>query len=340
MDDFNLKSYQDQLRKINTSDLVVIVVDEKHELLKPNESPYYFCKTKFIEKNLNTQEVQIQQIKKSLDDEKHERTNYTHHNLALNIYAKLGGMAWTIQPKEPKNELVIGIGATTDKEGQPILGLASVFRGDGKYLFGEISSVTNMKDYPVSLEKILTKSIQIAIDDEILDIERPFHLMFHVYKEVGQNNEIKALIKTVKKFSKYNFKYTFVHIGDGHNYRFFTYEERNNKKEFDLKRGFGQNKRGTFIKINDRMGFLGLQPSNSIFHKIAIDKRSTYFNLSYVVKQVYQFAELSHTSYNKQGRPVTIKYPQLMAKFAEKFNEVNGFYLTEISMPDNSLWFI
>lgn len=340
MEDLNLKSYQKELRVINDTDLVIIVVDKSHELLLPNISPYYFCKTKFIEKNINTQEVQIQQIKKFLADKKNGTANYTHHNFALNIYAKLGGMAWTIKPNEPKNELVIGIGATTDKKGQPILGLASVFRGDGKYLFGEVSSITDMENYPTSLEKILTKSIQTAIDDEILDIDKPFHLMFHVFKEVGKNNEIKALIRTVKKFSKYQFKYTFVHIGSGHNYRFFTYSESNQVLNFDLKGNFGQNKRGTFIKINEKMGFLGLQPLNSVFHKISIDKRSTYFNLNYVAKQVYQFAELSHTSYNKQGTPVTIKYPQLMAKFAEKFNEVNGFYLTEISMPDNSLWFI
>jgi hypothetical protein len=337
---FSIDAYQKVFNQIKDVDLVIVVVSEEHETLPPNQSPYYFCKSEFMKRGINTQEVQIQQIRKFLADKKNGKANYTHHNFALNIYAKLGGMAWTIKPDKPKNELVIGIGATTDKKGQPILGLASIFRGDGKYLFGEISSITDMENYPTSLEKILTKSIQTAIDDEILDVNKPFHLMFHVFKEVGKNNEIKALIRTVKKFSKYRFKYTFVHIGNGHNYRFFTYSEINQRIKFNLKKGLGQNERGTFIKINDTMGFLGLQPLNSVFHKITIDERSTYFNLPYVVRQIYQFAELSHTSYNKQGRPVTIKYPQLMAKFAEKFKEVNGFYLTEISMPDNSLWFI
>lgn len=49
---------------------------------------------------------------------------------------------------------------------------------------------------------------------------------------------------------------------------------------------------------------------------------------------------MSHTSYNMQGTPITIKYPNLMASFVEKFNEGKLIYLDEIAMPDHSLWFI
>jgi len=63
-------------------------------------------------------------------------------------------------------------------------------------------------------------------------------------------------------------------------------------------------------------------------------------DLEYIAEQVYQFAEMSHTSYNKQGTPITIKYPHLMAGFVEKFNEGKLMYLEEVAMPDQSLWFI
>jgi hypothetical protein len=83
-----------------------------------------------------------------------------------------------------------------------------------------------------------------------------------------------------------------------------------------------------------------LKSSNSVFVKVDVHKQSSFVDLEYVVNQIYQFAEISHTSYNKSGKPVTIKYPNLMAYFAEKLKELNGFYLDEIEMPDNSLWFI
>lgn len=340
LDNFSLESYQDVLNDIEQVDLVVIVITENHESLLPNNSPYYFCKAEFIKRGINTQEVQIQQIEKFLSDKRANITNYTDHNIALNIYAKLGGMAWTVKPNEPKNELIIGIGATTNKEGQPILGLTSVFRGDGKYLFGKVSSVTGMQNYREKLEEILTQVIQNNIDNETLEKDKPVHLIFHIFKSAGKDNEIKALENVVAKFTDYSFEYSYIHIGEGHNYRFFTFEENNGTAKFEVKRGLGQNQRGTFLKINDRLGFLSLRPNSSTFMKIEIDERSNFFDLEYIANQVYQFAEMSHTSYNKSGKPVTIKYPNLMADFAIKFTEIDGFYPKEIKVPDNSLWFI
>lgn len=340
IDDFSLSSYKKILASVKSSEIVIVVVDESHEALTPNNSPYYFCKSEFIKRGITTQEVQIQQIEKFLSDKKSQIINYTDHNIALNIYAKLGGMGWTIKPNLPKNELVIGIGATTDKEGQPILGLTSVFRGDGKYLLGKVFSVTGMKDYRENLQKIVSSTIDKGIEDGIIETDKPISLIFHIFKPAGEDNEIKALQNVIANYPKYDFEYSFVHIGDGHNYRFFTFDEVNNKPKFEIKGGFGQNQRGTFIKINDRFGFLGLRSNSAVFLRIGIDKRSNCFDLEYIANQVYQFAEMSHTSYNKSGKPVTIKYPSLMAGFAEKFSEIIGFYPEEIGVPDNSLWFI
>lgn len=340
IDDFSLKSYQKTLNKIESVDLVLVVIDESHKLLNTNESPYYFCKSEFIKRGINTQEVQIQQIKKFLLDKKSGIVNYTDHNIALNIYAKLGGMAWTIKPNNTKNELVIGIGATIDKKGQPILGLTSVFRGDGKYLLGKVASVTSMENYQTFLEKSITEIISQNIANGVLDKKQDFLLIFHIFKPAGKDNEIKALKNIISKFVDYRFNYTFVHIGDGHNYCFFSYEHTSSQFVFKKKNDLGLNDRGTFVKIHNKQGFLGLNPTSSKFLKIDIHKDSTFVDLEYIATQIYEFAELSHTSYNKSGKPVTIKYANLMAYFAEKLKEIPGFYLEEIEMSDNSLWFI
>lgn len=340
IDDFELKSYQKILSSVREADVVIVVVDEAHEVLDVDKSPYYFCKSKFIERGICTQELQIQQIDKFLADKKTKITNYTDHNLALNIYAKLGGIGWTIKPNTPKNELIIGIGATTDDLGQPILGIANIFRGDGKYLFGSANAVSGMDDYMRYLEESLTNTIVDYINNGILETNKTFYLIFHLYKSAGKENEIKALGNIVKKFSAYDFEYAFIHIGDGHNYRFFHFELNENIEKFEEKKGLGQNKRGSFIIINEELGFLGLSKDSSTFLKMEIDYRSSFIDIDYIAKQVYQFTEMSHTSYNKSSRPVTIKYPNLMAFFAEKLKEVNGHYLDEISMPNNSLWFI
>ncbi|MCG2785888.1 MAG: hypothetical protein L6461_12355 [Anaerolineae bacterium] len=260
--------------------------------------------------------------------------------MALNIYAKLGGMAWTIKPTQQKNELVIGIGATTDKDGQPILGLTAIFKGDGKYLLGKASSVTNMVDYRDKLEQIISSTVESSLKDGTLDVDKTFYLIFHIFKPAGKDNEIEALKQVIRRFSMYSFKYAFVHIGENHNYRFFTCEENDQGPQSTSKSVLSQNLRGTYIKINPSRGFLGLRPKSSAFFKIDIHKQSSFLDLEYIAEQVYQFTEMSHTSYNQQGTPITIKYPNLMARFVEKFNEGELMYLEEVTMPDYSLWFI
>ncbi|NUM42585.1 MAG: hypothetical protein HUU45_13245 [Leptospiraceae bacterium] len=339
IDSFALKDYQKVLSSIKNTDLVIVVVEQAHKALIPRESPYYFCKAEFIKRGINTQEVQIQQMQQFLMDKKSQVSNYTDHNIALNIYAKLGGMAWTIKPYQQKNELVIGIGATTNKDGQPILGLTSIFRGDGKYLLGKTSSVTNMVDYREKLEEVISTTIENSITDGILNTDKPIYLIFHIFKPAGKDNEIEALDRVIKRFSKYSFKYAFVHIGENHNYRFFTYEE-NAPPSLTSRNVLSQNKRGTLIKVTPTRGFLGLRSKSSTFFKIDIHRKSNFVDLEYIAEQIYQFAEMSHTSYNKQGTPITIKYPRLMAGFVEKFKEGDLIYLEEVTMPDHSLWFI
>lgn len=331
IDNFDLKSYQKIIAQVKDTNLVVVLVSEIQESLHPNQSPYFFCKLKFMERGLNVQQMQIEKISTYLNDKANNITNYNVDNLALNIYAKLGGLAWTMKPKEPKNELVIGVGATTDKEGQPILGIASIFRGDGKYLFGKMTSITSMENYEEYLESLLIENINQYIEDGILETDEVFQLTFHLYKPAGKKNEIKALKKVIDNFKNYDFKYSFVHIGLGHNYRFFPF-----------KTNFIQNNniRGTFIKINNHLGFVSLSSDSSTFCKVEIDTRSNHVNLEETVIQVYQFAELSHTNYRQSSRPITIKYPNLMVGFAEKFKEIEGFYLPSLEIPDNSLWFI
>lgn len=281
IDSFALRAYQEKLSLIRNADLVIVVVDQAHKVLISRESPYYFCKAEFIKRGINTQEVQIQQIKQFLSDKNSGKPNYTDHNIALNIYAKLGGMAWTIKPAQQKNELVIGIGATTDKDGQPILGLTAIFRGDGKYVLGKASSVTNMTDYKDKLEQVISSTVENSIKDGTLDTDKPFYLIFHIFKPAGKDNEIEALDRVINKFSKYSFEYAFVHIGDGHNYRFFTYEESEQGPRFKLKRGLAQNIRGTLIQINPTRGFLELRPNSSVFFKIDIHKKSSFVDLEH-----------------------------------------------------------
>ncbi|HXW01503.1 MAG TPA: Piwi domain-containing protein, partial [Anaerolineae bacterium] len=76
-------------------------------------SPYFFCKAKYIGNGIPTQDIQVKNVK--------NLNPYVLNNIALNIYAKLGGTAWTVEKEEKrKEELVIGIGSTVDIDGKHV----------------------------------------------------------------------------------------------------------------------------------------------------------------------------------------------------------------------------
>lgn len=335
IDDFNLTSYQSAMQEIGDPNLAIILIDESHENLSPSLSPYFFCKSEFIKRGINSQEIQIQQVENFIENKKLKKSDYTDHTISLNIYAKLGGTAWTIQPRgEERNELVFGVGATTDDKGQPILGMTSIFRGDGKYLLGEVTSIVNIDTYSQKLEKLISTSISQNINSGIINRNNTIYLTFHLFKKAGKNNEIEALQNALKHYAHLDINYMFVYAGEGHNFRFYPFEN-----EVTIE-NFSNTQRGTFLKINNRLGFIALKKDSSRYLKVEIDKRSNIIDLNYAAKQVYQFSDISHTSFNIQAQPVTIKYPKLMARMAEKLSHIDGFYLNTITLPNDSLWFI
>lgn len=335
--DSSLASYQSVFQDMTDINLAIVVVDEMHERLPVKSSPYYFCKAEFIKRGINSQEVQIQQVNKFLSDKAGKISNYADHTISLNIYAKLGGTAWAIKPQgDVRNELVIGVGSTVDDEGSPQIGMTSVFRGDGKYLIGDISAVVSIDDYNEYLIKIIKKSIDECLQIRVLDTKKPIYIVFHLFKKAGKYNEVDALQKAIDQYPHLDIKYSFVYVGDGHNYRFYNFQYGADSTVI----GINNSVRGTVIKINDLLSFISLRKNSSVFSKIEIDSRSSVVNIEYLTNQVFDFSNLSHTSFNKQASPASIKYSKLMAKMSMKLKNIDGFYLSQISMPDNTPWFL
>lgn len=336
IEDSQLASYQAGLQNANDIDIAIIVVEEDHELLTPQKSPYYFCKAEFIKRGINSQQVQIQQVFKFLNDRSAGLANYADHTFALNIYAKLGGTAWTIKPQgDSRNELVFGVGATTNDEGLPFIGMTSVFRGDGQYLIGDISAVAGIDDYNIYLSRIIRKSIKKCLDLQIITREKTIYLVFHLFKKPGMLNEISALTEAILGFENIDFKYTFVYIGDGHNFRASKYQVYNHQKLIKT-----HLQRGTVIKVNSNLSFIVLKKKGGFISKIEIDNRSNVIDIGYSTKQVYDFASISHSSFNAQSSPASIKYSKLIALMSLKLKSIDGFYMSQISMPDNTPWFL
>lgn len=322
--DTKIESYKDKMydEQLLKSQLVIVIVTEEQKQLKPNQSPYYVCKAKYVGIGIPTQDILIDNVKGC--------NQFTLNNLSLNIYAKLGGTAWTLEPDEKrKDELVIGIGSTTNDSGKIVLGIAHIFHADGRYLVGDCIPLSTLDNYTNCLQAYLSEALKkILAEYKYVNTRNEFRLIFHLFKSAGEKYEIQAVTNVVEQFTQYKFQYALVHLGYGHNFRLF-----NNDGNESLSKG-------SFVRLSSQSSLLHFVQESTLPLYIQIDKRSSFKDIFYISQQAYWFTNLSHKSYIPAKRAVTILYPSLMANMTEKLKYVDGWDYERLKTVSNKLWFI
>ncbi len=315
--DYKKAIYDNQLQQCN---VVLIVVSLSDEKLAEQVSPYHVCKAKLIGIGIPTQDIQIETIRPRV-------LKPVLTNISLNIYAKLGGTAWTIEREEKiREELVIGVGSTISEDRKHILGIAQVFHNDGRYIMGDCSPLSTYDNYAEHLEEYLYKTLSKLVWG--MAPTGKFRLIFHLFKTASEEYEITAINKVIERFSKLDFEYALVHLGYGHNFRLY-----NNNGNSDIIQG-------RYIKLGLNSALLHFVRKSCLPLKIDLDKRSTFTSLFYLAKQIFWFSHLSHRSYIPSKRTVTIMYPALMAKVLDELKKVEGWDYDRLKYVSDKLWFI
>ncbi len=317
------ETYLDVLDKIDANDynLAIILLSQQDKKLPTLQSPYYLTKAKLLNQRLPTQDLTIEVLRKN--------NNIINNNVALNVYSKLGGTAWTIEKSQKDiSELIIGIGSTTDDNGQSIIGFANIFDYNGTYLVGDCSQLSTMDEYAKNLEKYLIDSLMQAFDKQGLSEGDRVRLIFHLFKEAGREYELKAVYNALKHFKAYDIQYSLVHLSYNHNFRIFENQ------------GYRAPARGTFIQLSYRQALLHLGGRSVVPIQIRLDKRSEYRDIYEITRQVLYFTHLSYRSFIPASKPVTIKYPNLMAKMVYELKQVPGWDYGILDKLNDKLWFI
>lgn len=327
--------YEEQ---VSSSHLCIVVLNEQHlKITDIKQSPYFVCKAKLLGQGIPTQDIQ----------EKHLRrpNQYVNNNLTLNIYAKIGGIGWTIQNIEKrKEELVIGIGSSLNRDGKRILGIAQIFHSDGRYLVGDCSPLSTFDNYAENLEKHLYNSLSKIISQEIINKKSEFRLVFHLFKSASKEYEIKAVENVIQKFQNENltFKYAFVHLAYGHNFRLFT----NDGKPYTIIDNYGKEKliegtpKGSYIELSKYRSLVHFVQESTVPLEIEVDRRSTFEDLRYLSTQIFWFSHLSHRTFLPSKKTVTILYPSIMSGLLDKLQEVDKWDDNMVKTITDKLWFI
>ena len=317
------ETYLDVLGKIDANDynLAIILLSQQDKELPTLQSPYYLTKAKLLNQRLPTQDLTIEVLRKN--------NNVINNNVALNVYSKLGGTAWTIEKSQKDiSELIIGVGSTTDDSGEWIIGFANVFDYNGTYLVGDCSQLSTMGEYAKNLERYLIDTLTQAFDKQGLSEGDRVRLIFHLFKEAGREYELEAVSNALKHFKAYDIQYSLVHLSYNHNFRIFANQ------------GHDAPARGTFIQLSYRQALLHLGGRSVVPIQVRLDKRSGYRDIYEITRQVLYFAHLSYRSFIPVSKPVTIKYPNLMAKMVYELKQVPGWDYSILDKLNDKLWFI
>lgn len=330
IEDTSLESYKNGIYNNiigqYNADIVVLFTERKMKSYSIKNSPYHFCKAKLIGNMITSQEILVENIKN--DNE------FILNNIALSIYAKLGGIPWTVEKIDTqKTELIIGISSSFDKNSKRIFGVSQVFEYNGRCIVTECLPLTTNNDYlndndMQNYAKELQKNLFETLTKILHNRDGEVRLIFHVNKSPSRRYEIKAIKDTLQKFENIKITYAIVHLNYYHNFRLFINE------------GNSDTMRGTYIGIDKYKTLLTLVKGSIKPLLIDIDSRSTFIDRDYITKQIYWFCSLSFRSMLPSKTPVTMLFPYLVTRLTNELKEIDNWDYNVLEKIGKKLWFI
>ena len=329
-----------------TFDLAIIEGDEQVAGLAPNSNPYYRSKAKLMNAGLP-----VQGIRTATFRDRDDLLQYKLAPLALQLYAKLGGVPWVLPATQNiDREIIVGIGNRLIRrnpfagaEQSRIVGLTTFFSGDGQYLLGQQLTDVPYEKYFDELLRSLENSINSLAEEYGWEQGDTVRIIFHIFKPI-KDIEAEVVNELVSKYTQFTIRFAFVTISERHPYQIFSNVIENNKYQVV------EPKRGANFLVDDLtcvMQLLGREDRKSRFHKfsnpvqIRIHDSSTYQDIVFVCQQIQHFCYMSWRNLNPIHTPVTILYANLIAKLSSNLKQVNGWNPDVINTQfRNKKWFL
>jgi len=264
--------------------------------------------------------------------------HYSFANIAVAVYAKLGGKPWSFE-KQETDELVIGISAYTSRQlGKKYIGSAFSFNNEGMFHGFQCFSNNHINE--------LAGSIKLALINSTRENPEIKRLVIHFYKKLSIK-EIKPIQKALSEL-KQQIPVIVVSVNKAFS---------DDLVGFDLSTSHLMPESGHYIPINqfqyllynnqltmgdtekpaDREGYpfplkLNLQkyePGSSESMSLPDEE------VVPVLEQLCRFSLLYWKSVSRQWMPVTLRYPEMLAQIAPHFKHKDWGEL-----GSDSLWFL
>lgn len=306
-------------------DLCFVQIEDRFRSLPIADNPYMVCKAAFL-----THQLPVQEFKIETTQIKSYSLSYALNNLALACYAKMKGTPWLLQSDEPLlQEMVVGLGSARIGDsrlgsGQRVVGITTVFTGDGNYCLANLSSAASYDSYREELLNTLRLAIDQVRRDTQWRSDRPLRLVFHLGFKQFCDDEVAAVQQVMTELGEFDAEYAFVQLVEDHPYRLFDLGQ-NGKFDYRTKRNKGVlgPTRGRYLLISEREVLITLtgyqdvkRPEDGVPRPVLlkVHRDSTFTDPVYLARQVFAFAGHSWQGFFPCRMPVTVEYSEMIAR--------------------------
>lgn len=364
LNDYSIDEVKRITKHLDSNNKPDIVIVEMPKSFRQNKdvrtSFYHHLKSHFLGLEIPIQIVNTETI--------NNFNEYQLNSIGLQMYAKLGGVPWTILNKESYDrEIVVGIGnshfrnnAYSGNARVRIVGIATFFSGDGQYLM-----TNKVKDVPYDeyFDELLR-----SLKESINDLEKEYawrendtvRLIFHIFKPI-KNVEFEVVKSLVKSYTRYHIQFAFVTISEFHPFLMFD-ENQGGIQKFGKTIGEMVPNRGTNIVLDESsclVQMLGIKEMKTNKHgasppllvriwkpnKLEDEDEDVndllFTDLHYVVQQIYKFSYLSWRSFMPNQKPATMLYSSLISKILGQLRKLPDWNPSSINFKLKfTKWFL
>ena len=297
-------------------------------------SPYYIIKNMFLQRGLAVQAVTIEQV------QKRDGLKWSISGIGLQLFVKLGGVPWKVMPQND-NCLIFGISSAhiRNKDGiiQKYYAYSVCFDSSGLYKQLDILSENKSEDdYLANLKTKIIETLNHQMADGITKCA--IHVPFKLRKR-----EMQCIRECISDFRSLHGDIEVVFMKVNIENRFFGYSEYNSKIPLS----------GSYIELSNTeflVWFEGLQQgrenlvtAQSITNPVHIEfldcSNMPEESIKSYLQDVINLSGANWRGYNAKHTPVSIYYPELIAKFIGKFDQYGLSLELGINAIDKA-WFV
>ncbi len=289
---------------------------------------YYFMKYNFIKNNLPLQVVNYRRLSEK------NSLKWSTSNVALAMFAKMGGIPWVVKPSN-NNCLILGVGSShkrNEETGEITKYFAYTVCLDSSGLYKTLAVLADETSETNYLQKLKSNLIMLLKDSRMSDYKTcVLHLPFKI-----KQNEISAISEAIKQIDDIEFVAIKVNLDN----KYFGYSFHNTFVPYE----------SSFVKLSRNeylVWFEGL-----LYGKEVVDKRLAnpvhvqFLNLGNqkgfderkYLQDILNLSGANWRGFNAKSIPISIYYSQIIAKYSEAFEKIDGF--EENSISNDKPWFL